>query len=80
MPRIDCSLRIEYAYWLLAAFFFAAAWMNTRERRWAAATFWAMLGVLFAGGDWALVAQKAGDARPVQGAGSASSHWPCSPH
>ena len=62
-------LRIEYAYWLLAAFFLAAAWMNACERHWAASAFWATLGLLFAGGDWALAAQKAGDARPVQAAG-----------
>ena len=39
-------LRIEYAYWLLAAFFFAAAWMNLRERRWAALAFWSVLALL----------------------------------
>jgi uncharacterized membrane protein len=62
-------LRIEQAWWLLAAFFLAAACMNAFERRWAAAAFWGTLALLFAGGDWALAAQKAGDARPVQAAG-----------
>ncbi len=62
-------LRIEYAWWLLAAFFFAAAGMNLRERRWAAGAFWGVLALLFAGGDFALAANKAGDARPAQMAG-----------
>ncbi len=62
-------LRIEYAYWLLAAFFFAAAWMNLRERRWAALAFWSVLALLFAGGDFALSANTAGDRRPAQLAG-----------
>ncbi len=62
-------LRIEYAYWLLAAFFFVAAWMNLRERRWAATAFWAVLGLLFAGGEFVLVSQKSGNAIPAQFAG-----------
>jgi uncharacterized membrane protein len=62
-------LRIEYAYWLLAALFFAAAWMNLRERRRAASAFWGMLALLFAGGDFALAAQKAGNMLPAQLAG-----------
>jgi uncharacterized membrane protein len=62
-------LRIEYAYWLLAAFFFAAAWMNLRERRWAATAFWLVMAILFAGGDFALSAKQAGDAGPAQLAG-----------
>ncbi len=62
-------LRIEYAWWLIAAFFFAAAWMNSRERRWAATAFWAVLALLFAGGDFALAAKQAGDARSAQFAG-----------
>jgi uncharacterized membrane protein len=62
-------LRIEFAWWLLAAFFAAAAWMNLRERRWAAATFWAVLALLFAGGDFAASAKAAGDPRPMQWAG-----------
>ncbi len=62
-------LRIEYAYWLLAAFFLAAAWMNSRERRWAATAFWIVLALLLAGGGWALDAKQAGNLRPVQFAG-----------
>ena len=62
-------LRIEYAYWLLAAFFSAAAWMNLREHRWAAASFWGVLALLLAGGDYALASQKAGNPFPVQLAG-----------
>ena len=62
-------LRIEYAYWLIAALFFATAWMNLRERRWSATAFWALLALLFAGGDYALAAKQAGDVRPVQLAG-----------
>lgn len=62
-------LRIEYAYWLLAAFFSAAAWMNLRERRWAAMAFWSVLALLFAGGDFTLAAQKAGNPLPAQFAG-----------
>ncbi len=63
-------LRLEYAYWLLSAFFLAAAWSNGRERRWAATGFWTVLALLFAGGDWALAAKAAGDARPAQAAGA----------
>ena len=62
-------LRIEYAYWLIAALFLATAWMNLRERRWAATAFWSLLGLLFAGGDYALAAKLTGDMRPVQFAG-----------
>ncbi|HEY2347328.1 MAG TPA: DUF979 family protein [Xanthomonadaceae bacterium] len=62
-------LRIEYAWWLLAAFFLAAAWMNLRERRWAAMAFWALLAPLFVGGDAVLAAKQAGDMRPAQIAG-----------
>ena len=62
-------LRIEYAYWLLAAFFGATAWMNGRERRWAATAFWTVLALLLAGGEWVLGAKQAGDARPAQLAG-----------
>jgi uncharacterized membrane protein len=62
-------LRIEYAYWLLAAFFIASAWMNARERRWAACAFWATLSLLFIGGDYVLSARHAGDNRPAQLAG-----------
>lgn len=62
-------LRIEYAYWLIAAFLFYTAWRNARDRHLARATFWALLGLLFAGGDAVLAQQKAGNALPSQIAG-----------
>ena len=62
-------LRIEYAYWLVAAIFLATAGMNLHERRWAATAFWSVLALLFVGGDYALAAQQAGDLRPVRFAG-----------
>jgi uncharacterized membrane protein len=64
-------LRIEYAYWLIALFLFYAAWRNARERQGFRAAFWALLGLLVAGGDWVLATQKAGDALPSQLAGGA---------
>ncbi|MBS0212757.1 MAG: DUF979 family protein, partial [Proteobacteria bacterium] len=63
-------LRLEYAYWLLAAFFLAAAWANARERHFAASGFWAVQAVLFGGAQWALAMKAAGDMRPVQAAGA----------
>ncbi|HVB84305.1 MAG TPA: DUF979 family protein [Rhodanobacteraceae bacterium] len=62
-------LRIEYAYWLLAAFLAAAAWINLRERRIAAAAFWAVLALLFGGGDGVLKASATGNPLPAQIAG-----------
>ena len=62
-------LRIEYAYWLLAAFLAAAAWLNLRERRIAAAAFWAVLALLFGGGDGVLKASATGNPLPAQIAG-----------
>lgn len=62
-------LRLEYAYWLLAAFFAAAAWRNGRERHWPAAAFWAVLALPFAFGEWAQAASARGDERPVQAVG-----------
>jgi uncharacterized membrane protein len=62
-------LRIEYAYWLIAAFLFFTAWRNARDRQGFRAAFWALLGLLFAGGDAVLAAQKAGNALPAQLAG-----------
>jgi hypothetical protein len=32
-------LRIEYAYWLVAAFFALTAWINLRQQRWVATAF-----------------------------------------
>ncbi len=62
-------LRIEYAYWLLAAFLAAAAWINLRERRLAAAAFWAVLALLFGGGTGVLAADAAGNPLPARIAG-----------
>lgn len=62
-------LHIEYAYWLIAAFLFYTAWRNARDRQLARATFWALLGLLFVGGDAVLAQQKAGNALPSQIAG-----------
>ncbi|WP_426270450.1 5-oxoproline transporter, DUF979 family subunit [Dyella kyungheensis] len=62
-------LRIEYAYWLIAAFLFYTAWRNARDRQLARATFWVLLGLLFVGGDAVLAQQKAGNALPSQIAG-----------
>ncbi|MET3653035.1 5-oxoproline transporter, DUF979 family subunit [Dyella japonica] len=62
-------LRIEYAYWLIAAFLFYTAWRNARERQLWRAAFWALLGLLFAGGDLVLAEQKAGNVLPAQIAG-----------
>ncbi|MFT3896420.1 MAG: DUF979 domain-containing protein [Thermomonas sp.] len=56
-------------YWLLALLLAAAAWRNVRERRFAQACFWAVLALLFAGGDWILAAREAGNAFPAQLAG-----------
>ena len=62
-------LRIEYVYWLIAAFLLFAAWRNLRERQLARAAFWLLLGALFGGGDAVLAQQKAGNAWPAQLAG-----------
>ena len=64
-------LRIEYAYWLIAAFLFYTAWRNAREQQGFRAAFWGLLGLLFAGGDMVLAQQKAGNALPAQCAGGA---------
>ena len=64
-------LSIEHFYWVLAAFLAYAGWRNLRQRRYAHAAFWSLIGVLFAGGDVVLRASKAGDALPAQFAGGA---------
>ena len=64
-------LSIEHFYWVLAAFLAYAGWRNLRQRRYAHAAFWSLIGVLFAGGDAVLRASKAGDALPAQFAGGA---------
>jgi uncharacterized membrane protein len=62
-------LRIEYAYWLMAAFFALTAAINLRQRRWIPTAFWSVLAVLFATGDLILAAAKAGEHGPGQLAG-----------
>lgn len=62
-------LRIEYVYWLIAAFLLYTAWRNLRERQFPRAAFWLLLGLLFAGGDVVLAQLQAGRAWPAQVAG-----------
>ncbi|WP_267226081.1 5-oxoproline transporter, DUF979 family subunit [Dyella silvae] len=62
-------LRIEYAYWLIAAFLLYTAWLNVRQGHGYRAAFWLLLGLLFGGGDYVLAQQKAGNAWPAQIAG-----------
>ncbi|RDI97980.1 DUF979 family protein [Dyella solisilvae] len=64
-------LRVEYAYWLMALFLFYTALRNLRERQFWRAAFWALLGLLFGGGDAVLAQQAAGNALPAQLAGAA---------
>ncbi|HET9623201.1 MAG TPA: DUF979 family protein [Kofleriaceae bacterium] len=62
-------LTLSHVYVALGAVFFAAAIFNLRERRWAAAGFWAILGLAFVTGDAILAADKAGEAWPAQAMG-----------
>jgi uncharacterized membrane protein len=62
-------LRLEYAYWLVAAFFAATAVINARQRRGIATAFWGVLALLFAAGDAILAAAKDGQHGPGQLAG-----------
>ena len=62
-------LRIEQAYWLIAAFLLYSGWRNMRDgHRWHAA-FWIVLGLLFGAGDTILAQSAAGNALPAQIAG-----------
>ncbi|MDQ6648175.1 MAG: DUF979 domain-containing protein [Pseudomonadota bacterium] len=62
-------LRIEYGYWLIAAFLIYAGWRNLRDHhRWHAA-FWLVLGLLFGAGDFILKQSGAGHPLPAQIAG-----------
>ncbi len=63
-------LSIEFFYGVLALFLLYAGWRNLREKRWAHAAFWSLLGVLFASGGSILQASKAGNALPSQWAGA----------
>lgn len=62
-------LRIEYVYWLIAAFLLYCGLRDLRERRAWHAAFWLVLGVLFGAGDYVLAQQAAGHALPAQLAG-----------
>lgn len=63
-------LRIEYAYWLIAAFLLYTGLRNLRERHGWHAAFWLVLGALFGSGDYVLAQQAAGDMLPAQFAGT----------
>jgi uncharacterized membrane protein len=62
-------LRLEHAYWLLAAFLVGVAWVSAREKRYAAAAFWGGLAALTASGQAILDARDAGVHWPGQLAG-----------
>jgi uncharacterized membrane protein len=62
-------LRVEYAYWLIAAFLLYAGLRHLRERQGWRAAFWLLLGLLFASGDEVLAQQAAGNLLPAQLAG-----------
>lgn len=63
-------LKIEYAYWLLAAFLLVAGGLNLRDRHWRAGGFWVVLAALFACGDAVVRARAAGLLWPSQAAGA----------
>src|SRR5204862_7357254 len=67
--KAPAMLRLEYAYWLLAAFFALTAWINSRQKRWIATAFWTVLALLFVSGGAILAAVKAGNQQPGQFAG-----------
>ena len=62
-------LRIEYAYWLIAAFLLYSGWRNLRDGHGWHAAFWTVLGVLFGAGDFVIAQSAAGDALPARVAG-----------
>ena len=62
-------LRIEYAYWLIAAFLLYTGLRNLRERHGWHAAFWLVLGTLFGSGDYVLAQQATGHVLPAQLAG-----------
>jgi uncharacterized membrane protein len=62
-------LKVEYAYWLIAAFLIYAGLRHLRERQGWRAAFWLMLGILFASGDEVLAQQAVGNLLPTQLAG-----------
>lgn len=62
-------LRIEYVYWLLGAFVLFSAALNLRERRFAAAGFWAIAACPFLFGGAITAATSAGVRWPAQAMG-----------
>jgi uncharacterized membrane protein len=62
-------LRIQYGYWLIAAFLLYTSWRNLREGHASRGAFWLLLGALFGGGDYVLAQQAAGNVLPAQVAG-----------
>ena len=63
-------LKIDYFYWLVAAFLLVTAGYNLRERRYATAAFWLILIGPFAFGAQILAAAKAGVQWPAQAMGA----------
>lgn len=63
-------IRLEHAYWLLAALLSAVAWSSAREKRFAGAAFWGLVALLCAGGQAILDARAAGVHWPGQLAGA----------
>jgi uncharacterized membrane protein len=59
-------MKLAYVWWLAALVLAAAAFFDARARRWGNALFWALLAVVFAGGDAILAAEAAGNRLPVQ--------------
>ncbi len=64
-------LRIQLAYWLIAALLGYSGLRNLLERQWSRAAFWLLLSILFGGGDWVLAENAAGRPLPAQLAGGA---------
>jgi uncharacterized membrane protein len=62
-------LRIEYAYWLIAAFLIYTGLRNLRDGHGWHAAFWLVLGLLFGAGDFILAQSAAGHSLPAQIAG-----------
>jgi uncharacterized membrane protein len=63
-------LRLEHAYWALAAFLFGIAWASARERRFVNAAFWGVLALLIASGQSVTDAAAADVRWPGQLAGA----------